>query len=178
MTRRRGRPGAGRDGARSDGDGDASGDEPAPAPRPSTTRSLDAAKATHALLPRSLRRRALAVDCGTDRTRYAVDDPVRVRLTVRNRLPAPLRLRTVAPVPWTWSVDGLDRASRIGSLPERAGIVRFGRRETRTFEATWYQRIRVAADEWVAADPGEHSLGARLLVGDDGLAATTTIRIE
>jgi hypothetical protein len=149
-----------------------------PATRPGTTRSLDAAKATHALLPAALRRRALVLDCETDRTRYAADEPVSLRVTVRNRLPVPLRLRTEAPVPWTWSVDGLDRASRIDSLPGDQGVVRFGRRETKTFEATWYQRFRVATAEWVAADSGEHRLGARLLVGDDRLAATTTVRIE
>jgi len=151
-----------------------------PSSRPTTTRSFDAAKASHALLPRALRRRALVVDCTTDRIRYAQDDPVTLRVTVRNRLPVPLRLRTEAPVPWTWSVDGVDRASAVDTLPDDAGTLRLARRETRTFEAVWYQRIRVAADEWVAAAPGEHTLGARLLVVDptDRLTASTTIRVE
>jgi hypothetical protein len=151
-----------------------------PAPRPTATRAIDAAKASHALLPRPIRRRALVVDCDTDRTRYAPDDPIRLRMTVRNRLPLPLRLRTTAPVPWTWSADGVDRASEVDPLPDETGTLRFGRRETKTFEAVWYQRIRVAADEWVAVDAGEHTLGARLLVDDprERLAATTTVRIE
>jgi hypothetical protein len=151
-----------------------------PSPRPAATRSLDAAKASHALLPRSLRRRALVVDCATDRGRYAPDDPIRLRVTVRNRLPLPLRLRTTAPVPWTWSVDGLDRASEVDALPDDDGTFRFARRETKTFEAVWYQRVRVAPDEWVAVAPGEHTLGARLLVDapTDRLAASTTVRIE
>ena len=144
------------------------------------TRSLDAAKASHALLPRFVRRRALVVDCATDRERYAPDDPVRLRITVRNRLPLPIRLRTRAPVPWTWSVDGVDRASTVDSLPEDAGALRLSSRETKTFRATWYQRLRVADDEWVAVDPGDHTLRARLLVADpsDRLTATTAIRIE
>lgn len=149
-----------------------------PAPRPTATRAIDAAKASHALLPRSIRRRALVVDCTTDRTRYAPDEPIRLRMTVRNRLPLPLRLRTTAPVPWTWSVDGVDRASEVETLPDEAGSLRLDRRETRTFEAVWYQRVRIAADEWVAVAPGEHTLGARLLVDDPRLAATTTVRIE
>jgi len=151
-----------------------------PTPRPTATRSLDAAKASHALLPQSLRRRALVVDCTTDRTRYAPDDPVRLRVTVRNRLPLPLRLHTTAPVPWTWSVDGIDRASELDALPDDAGTLRLARREAKTFEAVWYQRIRVAPDEWVAADPGEHRLAARLLVPDPSprLVASTTVHIE
>jgi len=155
-------------------------DPTTPSPRPAATRSFDAAKASHALLPRSLRRRAVVVDCDTDRTRYAPDEPVRLRVTVRNRLPLPLRLRTRAPVPWTWSVDGVDRASEVDALPDDDGSLRFARRETKTFETVWYQRVRVAADEWIAADAGEHTLGARLLVDDPStrLAATTTVRIE
>jgi hypothetical protein len=151
-----------------------------PAPRTATTRSIDAAKASHALLPRSLRRRALVVDVTTDRARYAPDEPIRLRVTVRNRLPLPLRLRTRAPVPWTWSVEGVDRASKVDALPDDAGTVRFARRETKTFAATWYQRVRVAPDEWVAVDAGDHTLRARLLVDDPRgrLAASTTVRIE
>ncbi|AZH24401.1 hypothetical protein [Haloplanus aerogenes] len=155
-------------------------DHPNTPPAPSTTRSFDAAKASHALLPRALRRRALVVDCDTDRDSYASDQPVRLRVTVRNRFPLPLQLRTTAPVPWTWSVDGVDRASELDSLPDETGTLRLARRETKTFEAVWYQRIRVAADEWVAVAPGAHTIGVRLLVADptDRLAATTAVHIE
>jgi hypothetical protein len=149
-----------------------------PSARPTATRSFDAAKASHALLPRAFRRRALVVDCTTDRAHYAPDEPIHLRLTARNRLPLPIRLRTAAPVPWTWSVDGVDRASEIDTLPDDAGSLRFARRETKTFEAVWHQRVRVASDEWVAVDAGDHTVGARLLVDDPRLAATTTVRIE
>ena len=151
-----------------------------PTSRATTTRVIDAAKASHALLPRSLRRRALVIDVATGRARYAPDEPIRLRVTVRNRLPFPLRLRTRAPVPWTWSVDGVDRASGVDALPDDAGTLRFARRETKTFEATWYQRVRVAPDEWVEVDAGDHTLRARLLVDDPTgrLAASTTVRIE
>jgi len=155
-------------------------DHPNTPPAPATTRSFDAAAASHALLPRSVRRRALVVGCGTDHDTYAPDQPVRLRVTVRNRLPLPLRLRTTAPVPWTWSVDGVDRASEVDALPDDPGTFRVARRGTKTFRATWYQRVRVADDEWVAADPGEHTFRVRLLVADptDRLTATTTARIE
>lgn len=144
---------------------------------PRATRSLDAASASHALLPRTLRRRALTVACTTDRERYAPDDPVTLRVTVHNRLPIPLRLRTTAPVPWTWAVDGVDRASTVDDLPRETDAVAFAARERKTFHTRWYQRFRVADDAWVAADPGEHTLSARLLL-DDPLVASTTVRIE
>lgn len=153
-------------------------DPSSPAPAPKATRSIDAASASHALLPRALRRRALTVACATDRERYAPDDPVDLRVTVRNRLPIPLRLRTTAPTPWTWAVDGVDRASTVDDLPRETGAVAFAARERKTFHTRWYQRFRVADDEWVAADPGDHTLTARLLVDDPRLAASTTVRIE
>jgi hypothetical protein len=154
-------------------------DDPvSPVSDPRTTRSIDAARASHALVPRALRRRALTVACATDRDRYAAADPVRLRFTVRNRLPIPLRLRTTAPTPWTWAVDGVDRASTVDGLPAETGTVEFAGRERRTFRTRWYQRLHVADDEWVAADPGEHTLTARLLVDDPRLAASTTVRIE
>ncbi|WP_251341538.1 hypothetical protein [Haloplanus halophilus] len=153
-------------------------DDPGAPAAPGTTRSLDAAKASHALLPRWLRRRALTVDCTTDRERCAPDEPVGVEFVVRNRLPVPLRLRTTAPVPWTWAVDGVDRASTVESLPAETGVVDFARRERKTFHTRWYGRIRVADDEWVAADTGDHTLTARLLVDDPRLVASTTVRVE
>jgi len=152
-------------------------DEDPTARTPRATRTLDAASASHALLPRTLRRRSLAVACTTDRERYAPDDPVTLRVTVYNRLPIPLRLRTTAPIPWTWAVDGVDRASSVDDLPRETGAVAFSARERKTFRTRWYQRFRVADDAWVAADPGEHTLSARLLL-DDPLVASTTVRIE
>jgi len=74
----------------------------------------------------------------------------------------------------------VDRASEVDTLPDDPGTLRLARRETKTFDATWYQRIRVAADEWAAVESGEHTLRARLLVDDPRgrLTATTTVRIE
>ncbi|MFB6108929.1 MAG: hypothetical protein ABEJ82_08850 [Haloplanus sp.] len=145
---------------------------------PETTRSLDAANAGRALLPRAVRRWAVTVSVTTDRDAYAAGDPVRFRVRFRNRLPVPLSIRTATPVPWTWSIDGLGRASRVpgDSLPETPGTLRLARRETTTVARTWFQRIRVADDEWVAADPGDHTL--RVSVPGTDLAAETTVRIE
>lgn len=145
-------------------------------PRLGTTRSLDAAKASHALLPYAIRRWAVSVSVATDRDTYAPDDPIRFRVRFSNRLPVPVLLRTSTPVPWTWSVDGVPRASAVDSPPEGTGALRLARRETKTVDRTWHQRIRVADDEWVPVASGEHTL--RVAVPGTDLAAETTVRVE
>jgi hypothetical protein len=142
-----------------------------------TARTLDFGRATRALLPRTAWRRALAVSLSTDRDRYPPGVPVRLRLTVRNRLPVPLCLPTTAPVPWTWAVDGVDRASRTTALPDESGTLRLGRRETRTVEWTWHRRIRVASDRWRVAEEGPHTLEARVCLPTP-VADERTVRIE
>lgn len=137
---------------------------------------------SHAFMPVRVRDWAVTVDVETDRERYAVGEPVGVRVRLRNRLPAPVRLRTRSPVLWEWAVDDAAGASLVErETPDRRGALSFERGEQKTFTRTWNQSIREAEREWVPVDPGEHTVSAWVNVDDPvgrGLAAETTIEIE
>lgn len=137
---------------------------------------------SHAFMPVRVRDWAVTVDVETDRERYAVGEPVGVRVRLRNRLPAPVRLRTVSPVCWQWAVDDVVEASLVErDPPDSRGTLSFDRGERKTFRRTWHQSIRETEREWVPVDPGEHTITAWVNVADPerrGLAATTTVDIE
>lgn len=142
---------------------------------------IDWASASHALVPMWLRPKAVGVSVETDRERYETDELVRFRVSFRNRVPFPIALRTDSPVRWTWSIDGVDEASRVTNYPNDDSLFRFSRSETKTFERSWSQRFRESAGRWEPATPGEHSLAVRVNVpGADskGLTAETTFTIE
>lgn len=144
-------------------------------------RTIDWAAASHALLPQRLRRCAIDVDVETDRDVYAVDEPVNFEVRFVNRIPFPVSIPTDSPVRWTWSIDGLEEASRVADHPERADLLRFGRRERKVFRRNWPQRFRLSASEWEAADSGEHTLAVRVNATDAagrGLTAETSFCIE
>lgn len=99
-----------------------------------------------------------------------------------NALPVPVTVTTNSPVPWTWSVDGLTEGERIPlrEPPDVPGSLAFDGRERKTFTKRWYQSVRVSEREWEPADPGTHTIGARLDVDEPlerGLYAETTVRI-
>ncbi|MFB6146658.1 MAG: hypothetical protein ABEJ08_03125 [Halobacteriaceae archaeon] len=146
-------------------------------------RTINWGAASHALMPVRLRDWAVSVDVTTDREVYAPGETVGVRVRFRNRLPAPVRLRTASPVRWQWAVDGVVAASefRPERPPDRPSTISFARAERKTFVRRWNQSIRRSRREWTPVDPGEHTLTAWINVpdaADRGLRAETTIRIE
>lgn len=144
-------------------------------------RTIDWDAASHALLPQWLRRWAVDVAVETDREVYGVDEPVNFEVRFVNRIPFPISIPTDSPVRWTWSIDGLDEASHVADHPERAALLRFGRRERKVFRRNWPQRFRLSASEWEEADRGEHTLAVQVNAPDaagKGLVAETSFRIE
>lgn len=136
---------------------------------------------SHALLPTALRDRAISVAVQTNKRRYNREEPVLFRVTLANRIPFPVALKTVSPVLWNWAVDGVERATRLpDEPPNEPGLIRFGRSERKTFERRWSQRIRDRAGRWTPVEAGEYELSARINVeGADGrgLTAATTITV-
>lgn len=143
---------------------------------------VDWGNVSHALLPVRVRDWAIGVAVETDRERYAPGDPVGVRVRLRNRLPAPVRLRTASPIRWQWAVDGVASASRVERRPpDRPAALSFERSERKTFTRTWHQSIRESEREWVPVGPGEYTVSAWINVPDPagrGLRAETTVEIE
>lgn len=143
--------------------------------------AFDWGNVSHALMPTALRDRAIAVAVRTNKRRYQPEEPVHFQVTLANRIPFPVALKTASPVLWTWAVDGVDRATRLPEVPpDEPGLLRFGRSERKTFERRWSQRIRDRAGRWKPVDAGEYELSARINVegaGGRGLTAATTITV-
>jgi len=146
-------------------------------------RTLDWDRVSHALLPVRVRDWAITVDVETSRERYAVGEPVDLRVRFRNRLPFSVRLRTETPVHWEWAVDGIVGASEVGrdGTPTDSGAFSFSRSERKAFTRTWNQSIQRTPREWEPVDPGQYTLSARVNVPDAtarGLTTETTIHID
>lgn len=157
------------------------GDDPEPSSRFGAP-IVNWTSASHALMPTALRYRAIAVSVETDREVYAEDDPVTLRVTMRNRLPFPVSLKTTSPVLWTWAIDGMPEASRYDDgTPDETGLFRFDRSERKVFTRQWHQRFRESEREWSRAGRGEFTVSAGVNVegaAEKGLVDETTIRIE
>lgn len=142
---------------------------------------VDWAAVSHAFMPVGLRDRAIAVHVETDRETYRPGQSVGVRVTFRNRLPVPVKLRTCSPVRWRWAIDGIPEASRIERPePDGRGALAFRRRERKTFVRQWHQSIRDSDRGWQPVDPGDHHVSAWINVDDPtgrGLSAETMIQI-
>lgn len=156
-------------------------EEPEPSSRLGA-RMVNWTSASHAFMPTALRHRAIAVSVETDREVYAEDDPVILRVTMRNRLPFPVSLKTASPVLWSWAIDGVPEASRYDDgTPDEAGLFTFDRSERKVFTRRWHQRFREDEREWSRAGRGEFTVSAGVNVEDaagKGLTDETTIRIE
>lgn len=144
--------------------------------------AFDWGNVSHALMPTALRDRAIAVSVQTNKRRYRREEPVLFRVTLENRIPFPVALKTASPVLWSWAVDGVEQASHlVDEPPAEPGLLRFRRSERKTFERRWPQRIRDRQGRWNPVDPGEYELTAWVNVDGAtgrGLAAGTTVEVE
>lgn len=151
---------------------------------PQSFRSLDASAWSDRLLPHSLRRRFVSVRVSTPRTEFERGQEIPFAVTMKNRLPIPVTIRTASPVLWAWSVDGLEEAShvRLRNPPDRTAKLYFGRGETKRFTKRWSQLFRVSDRKWQPAEPGEYTISARINTENEpsnssGLSDETTIEI-
>jgi hypothetical protein len=154
-----------------------------PGERGRGSRSLvDWTNVSHALVPVAVRDRAIRVSVETDRETATPGEPVGIRVELFNRLPFPIVLRTLSSVRWHWAVDDLLEASHVADHDGGApALLRFDRRERKTFERVWSGSFRERENQWVAADPGDHEVSAWVNVDDAagrGLHASTTVHVE
>lgn len=114
-------------------------------------------------VPARVARRALSVAVETDRSVYALDEPVEVTVSFRNRLPLPIVVATPKRRLWGWSVDGELEASDERRYTRSApGTFEFRPRETKRKTIVWDGRFERTEDvhEWVLPDPGEYEIAA------------------
>ncbi|XVH32418.1 hypothetical protein ACNS7O_04325 [Haloferacaceae archaeon DSL9] len=134
-----------------------------------------------ALVPQWLGRRALAVGIETDRDVYEREDPIEITIRIRNRLPLPIVVETTTQQTWLWAVDGLPAASdEVVYRSETPGGLELRGGETKAISRTWDGRFKRVGDRtrWEAAEPGDHSISARVAVAPTPKTATTTVTIR
>lgn len=141
------------------------------------------AKASHALMPRRLRDRAIEVTVETDRAVYGPEQPVGIRIRFRNRIPFPIAIPTPTRRRWDWAVDGKARAAseEYEPAPTDRSLLSFHRSETKVFKRIWHRRFRTAPDHWESASAGAHEISAFVAVENPaarGLQASTQIQLE
>jgi len=150
--------------------------------KPQAMRSVPSGTLSRLLVPQWLCHRALEVSVATPERRYQSGEAIPVRVTLRNRFPIPVSVRTRTPRLWTWTVDGVTEGSRLpDTVPEEERVFTFDRGERKQFDRRWSQSFKVSEREWEPADPGEYTIGAHVDVDDPagkGLAAKTTVHIE
>jgi len=148
---------------------------------PRAMRSLSGGLLSRLFVPTAVQYWGLSVSISTPRSTYDAGTPIPFTVTIVNRLPVPVTVRTATPVLWSWEVNGVREASRVSELPDRAGQFRFDRGERKRFRRRWHQSFRVSEGEWEAAAPGDYCLRAAVAIenaSETGLSDETTIRIE
>ena len=143
-------------------------------------RTVDWESFSHTFMPVWLRNRAISVEIETAAKRYERDDPVEFHVTMRNRLPFPVRLIADSRLRWEWALDGMPAASAYDERepPADPTVFSFDRGETKRFRRTWNGAIRVSKREWRAPPAGEHVLSVQINVADAddrGLSDSTMI---
>ena len=131
------------------------------------------------LVPQSLARRAVAVRVETDREEYAQDEPVRLTVVFRNRLPVPVVVATDERR-WGWTVAGeLEASDEPRAAEAGEATMRFRGGERRRVEVRWDGRFKRVGrrTRWVTPDPGEYEVAAFLAVDDPRPRDATTIRV-
>lgn len=137
------------------------------------------AEAVGRFVPQSLARRALSVSVDTARSQFAVGDPVPFTVTIRNRLPVPIRVHTPRRRLWTWYVDGEREASdeRLYES-DQPGVLVFRGREAKSVRHVWSGRFERTGERrrWVDPDPGVYELSAAVAL--DGDCPSDAVKIE
>ncbi|MFP4590634.1 MAG: hypothetical protein ACLFMX_01940 [Halobacteriales archaeon] len=134
-----------------------------------------------AFVPQHLAQRALSVAVSVDPEVAAVDEPVEVAVTLRNRLPLPVALTTAGGRLWGWSVDGAVSA-RAGPRRVAGGprTLELDARERRTLRRTWRGRIRQPGPprRWEPVAPGEHEVVGFVDLSTRSVVDRATVRIR
>ncbi|EMA39686.1 hypothetical protein [Halobiforma nitratireducens] len=145
-------------------------------------RSVNSTAWSRRVLPQGLRHRAVSVTVSTPRDEFALGEPIRFKVTLRNPLPTPVAISTNSPLLWSWTVDGFAEASKVPvhDPPDEEGELVLDRGERKEVRKRWDQLVRVSETEWEQVDPGEHTIGAEINVDEPeekGLTGKTTVRI-
>ena len=139
------------------------------------------ANALARFVPQRFARAGLSVSVETARDRYAVGDPVRLRVEITNRLPLPVTVETPTRRLWGWRVDGeLEASDEPDGLREQPGAFTFRGRETKALRPTWsglLKRVGERRTRWVEPPPGVHEITAFVALPGEHPRDTTEVEL-
>ncbi len=143
--------------------------------KPQSFRSISGSAWSDRLLPHRVRRWAVTVDLTAPDGPIGQGEDVPFQLTLKNRLPMPVTIRTNSPRLWAWTVDGAQSASHVSleKPPTETNKLKLDRGERRRIRRTWSGMFRVSKREWEHAERGEHTIRAAVNVSDPEAANLT-----
>ncbi|MCL9818193.1 hypothetical protein [Natronocalculus amylovorans] len=115
------------------------------------------------IIPQWLARKSVTVSIQTDKNHYAVDEPIKITILIRNRLPVPIRILTTQTRVWGWKVDGLvDASEEIYYQPKSQNVIELRAGETKKHAISWDGRIKRVDDRthWEPLSRGIHTVTA------------------
>lgn len=151
--------------------------------KPQSFRSVSGSAWSDRLLPHSIRRWSVTVDVSAPDASIPQGEDIPFQVTLNNRLPIPVSIKTISPRLWTWAIDGHRSASHV-SLEEPPGNtskLRLDRGERQEIRRTWSGMFRVSKREWEPAERGEHTIRVAVNIEDPAAAQLvdeTTVRIS
>lgn len=123
------------------------------------------AEAVGKLVPGWVARRAVTIGVEPETTVATIGDELRFTVTIRNRLPVPVTIRTPSPRLWGWAIDDEVEATNERSYPgDTGGELSLDAREVRRIDHVWsgrFERVGAGPNDqsaWVVPDPGRHEL--------------------
>ena len=150
--------------------------------KPQSFRYIDSTAWTDRLLPHALRKRAVTFSLSTPRQEFEQGVKIPFAVSLRNRLPMPLTIRTNSPLLWTWEVNGHQFGSYLDAVnpPDEPSRLHLDRGERKQIRQTWSGLFRISKREWEPAEPGEYTISAALNIENPkaaNLADKITIEI-
>ena len=103
-----------------------------------------------------------------DKSTFGRDDGIAFRFRFRNKLPFPIKIKTENKITWSWSVNGIEKASYYTDCepPNKPGIFVLDKSETKVFTRKWSQAFRTSKSTWEKAGPGQYEVATWINVPD------------
>lgn len=133
-------------------------------------------------LPNRIKYLAIVPSIEIAKKEFEPNEIVTFNIVFRNRLPFPIKIRTESKLPWSWSINNVEKASHYVDFDPSGeqGTFILERSERRSYTRKWSQKFRVSKSKWEDAMNGEYELSAWINVPDPqskGLQANTSFVI-
>lgn len=150
--------------------------------KPQAIRWINSKSWSKRLVPHSIRHRAVSVRVETPDKEFEQRGNIPFKVTMKNRLPIPITIRTESPLPWKWKVNGHEGASHVNlrNPPDKPGKLHLDRGEREVIRRNWSGMFRVSEREWEPAESGEHTIRVEVNIENPeraNLVAETDVQV-